>query len=442
MASEANKKIQTKQWILMGGISAALFAIAIGAGAFFDNGADKKKLAAEKPKTLPLSVGVSQAERDAAESKGSADVEALRKMLNETQAANEARNRELEAKLAVLNKEKEAKAKGVPTPPAPQGPEGFTNAGSPFQQNGAAPPPPVNRAVGPLGASPNGAGSAAGASQLDSVDVVGGNSKKSTNLLNAAADGTIGAANDFGKREEQRRRDKEFNTTADDDPLSTNRAGSRGAETYIPAGTYFRAVLLNGLDAPTGGQSQQNPHPVLLQIAEDANMPNKYKAALKNCMVTANGFGDIAAERAYIRSDRLSCIDDDGGAIDVRLVGYISGEDGKTGMRGRVVEKTGRILANALYAAVGSGIGQAFKQGGVSQTTNALGGTTETVTDGFKAGFGTGVSKAFEKISDYYIKVAEKMFPVIEVNGGRVVDIVVTRGVSIERGNASGSPLR
>ena len=102
-------------------------------------------------------------------------------------------------------------------------------------------------------------------------------------------------------------------------------------------------------------------------------------------------------------------------------------------MRGRVVEKTGRILANAMLAAVGSGIGQAFKAQGTVTSVNALGGTTEQVTDGFKAGFGGGVNKAFDKLSEYYIKVAERMFPVVEVNGGRVVDIVVSRGVSIER---------
>ena len=70
-------------------------------------------------------------------------------------------------------------------------------------------------------------------------------------------------------------------------------------------------MVLNGLDAPTGGAAQQNPHPVLLQLSDDAVLPNKFRAALKNCMVTANGFGDVAAERAYIRTDRLSCIDED-----------------------------------------------------------------------------------------------------------------------------------
>lgn len=432
MASKANQAIQKKQWIFFGSVLAGLMAVAIGASVMFDNSADKKAAAVERPKTQPLSIGVTQTEKEAADSKGAGDVVALRKMLAETQQANDLRNKELEAKLASLQKLGDDASRKPSAPPAP-GPAGGFTGSSPFQQGGATPPPPENRATGVLGASPN--ARKLPTSLLESVDISPQGPKTSGTVAGNVQGDVVNSAQKFGQ--DTANRDQEFNRRADDDPLSPNRGGGRNAETYIPAGTYIRAVLLNGLDAPTGGQSQQNPHPVLLQLADDAVLPNKFRAALKNCMVTANGYGDIAAERAYIRSDRLSCIDENGGAIDVRLTGYIAGEDGKTGMRGRVVEKTGRILANAIFASLGSGIGQAFKQSGVSQNTNALGGTSETVTDGFKAGFGTGISKSFDRLSEYYIRVAEKLFPVIEVNGGRVVDIVVTKGVAIERTNKS-----
>lgn len=433
MASKANQAIQKKQWMLFGGVIAGLMTVAIGASVMLDNSSEKKAAAVERPKTQPLSIGVTQTEKEAADSKGAGDVVALRKMLAETQQANEQRNKELEAKIASLQAANADGSKRPVAPPA-QGPNGGFTGNSPFQQGGATPPAPENRATAILGASPNARKQAS--SLLDSVDVSPQGTKPGSGSVgNTMQTEVVNSAQKFGQ--DNANRDQEFNRRADDDPLSPNRGGGRNAETYIPAGTYIRAVLLNGLDAPTGGQSQQNPHPVLLQLSDDAVLPNKFRAALKNCMVTANGYGDIAAERAYIRSDRLSCIDENGGAIDVRLTGYIAGEDGKTGMRGRVVEKTGRILANAIFASLGSGIGQAFKQGGVSQNTNALGGTSETVTDGFKAGFGTGISKSFDRLSEYYIRVAEKLFPVIEVNGGRVVDIVVTKGVAIERNSKS-----
>ncbi|MDZ7583283.1 MAG: TrbI/VirB10 family protein [Thiobacillus sp.] len=206
------------------------------------------------------------------------------------------------------------------------------------------------------------------------------------------------------------------------------------AENYLPAGTFMRVVLLAGLDAPTGGQAQNNPHPILMRVLDPAQLPNRYMADMKDCVVTANGYGDISSERAYIRTDRLSCIDQKGGAVDVSLKGYVAGEDGKAGMRGRLVSKQGQALANAFLAGIGSGIGQAFKESSSTVSTSPLG-STSTVTDGkeLQAGLASGVGSAMSQLSKYYIKLAEQVFPVIEVDGGRVVDVVLTRGQSIER---------
>ena len=49
----------------------------------------------------------------------------------------------------------------------------------------------------------------------------------------------------------------------------------------------------------------------------------------------------------------------------------------------------------------------------------------------FEAGLGTGVGRAMDRLAQYYISVAEKMFPVIEIDAGRSVDMVVTQGISL-----------
>jgi conjugal transfer pilus assembly protein TraB len=445
MSSKTNQSIKRKQWLLMTGVVGGLFAVAIGASVLLDKNNGAVKQTAEKPLTKPLSVGISQSDRDATQITNTGEVAALRKLMEENENSNAQRQRELEEKIQALQV---ARTVGSSAPvekmPSNFPSGGFTNPnGNFFQQNGTTPPPPPEaRAGGSLGTSPNAGSTEGPGSLLDSV-AIGASTRKETNGVDGAGDILIDSSKEFGRRQRELRNNAgpdRYNRTGDDDPLSPNRGSGRTAETYIPAGTYIRGVVLHGLDAPTGGQSQQNPHPVLIKLADDAVLPNMFRSALKNCMITANGYGDIAAERAYIRTDRLSCIDENGGAIDVALKGYVAGEDGKTGMRGRVVEKTGRILANAMLAAVGSGIGQAFKAQGTVTSVNALGGTTEVVKDGFKAGFGGGVNKGFDKLSDYYIKVAERMFPVVEVNGGRVVDIVVSRGVSIERSKTISSP--
>ncbi|WP_126448125.1 TrbI/VirB10 family protein [Sulfuricystis multivorans] len=208
----------------------------------------------------------------------------------------------------------------------------------------------------------------------------------------------------------------------------------QNAETYIPAGTFMRGVLLAGLDAPTGGQAQQNPHPVVIEVLDMASLPNKFKADYKNCRFTANGAGDLSSERALIRLDRLSCISEDGGALDVSVKGYVADSTGKAGIRGRLVSKQGQVLANALLAGVASGIGTAFSQGAMTTSVSPLG-ATQTVKDGqqLQAGIGQGVGNALQQLSRYYIQLADKMFPVIEVDAGQPVDIVITKGISVAR---------
>lgn len=200
---------------------------------------------------------------------------------------------------------------------------------------------------------------------------------------------------------------------------------------YIPAGSFARVTLLGGMDAPTGGQAQSTPQPVLFRADGNAILPNKFKFQVKECLGVGAGYGDIASERAYIRAESLSCVLENGETVDVEIKGYIAGEDGKTGMRGRLVSKQGQMLANALMAGIGSGIGQAFQQGATTQSISALG-TTQTVSNGqaFQAGASAGVGKAFDRLANYYISLAEKTFPVIEIDAGRTVDLVLTKGVS------------
>jgi conjugal transfer pilus assembly protein TraB len=207
----------------------------------------------------------------------------------------------------------------------------------------------------------------------------------------------------------------------------------RSAGSYMPSGSFTRAVLLGGLDAPTGGQSQRNPQPVLLRLTDNAILPNHFRFRVKECFVVAAGYGDISSERAYLRTETLSCVTHTGQALDIPIKGYVAGEDGKAGMRGRLVSKQGQLLANALIAGVTSGIGHAFQQGATSYSISPLG-STATVNQGeqLTAGIGTGVGRALDRLAQYYITLAEKTFPVIEVDAGRVVDVVITQGAVIE----------
>ena len=193
----------------------------------------------------------------------------------------------------------------------------------------------------------------------------------------------------------------------------------------IPAGAFVKGVLLSGLDAPTAGKAQTSPHPVLIRIVDKAILPNLWKADIKDCFVIGSGYGDLSAERAYIRLETLSCIKKDGTAITKAVNGYVAGEDGKIGLAGRVVTKQGQILARTLLAGFVEGVAKAFS---TSRTTVSVSpqGAVSTIQPGAttQVAIASGFSKAAEKLAEFYMKLANEMYPVVEINAGRNVDLV------------------
>ena len=216
------------------------------------------------------------------------------------------------------------------------------------------------------------------------------------------------------------------------DQAAASTKEARTVATFLPV-SFTRGRLLGGLDAPTGGQSQSNPHPVLIRLSDNAILPNRFRGEYRDCFVIAAGYGDISSERAYLRTENLSCVRADGATLEVKIQGSVYGEDGKVGMRGRLVTKQGQMLANALLAGVVSGIGQGMSTSSTEYSTSALGTVASASgANAYRAGVGTGVGHSLDRLAQYYIKLAENTFPVIEIDAGREIDVVITKGVRID----------
>lgn len=201
---------------------------------------------------------------------------------------------------------------------------------------------------------------------------------------------------------------------------------------FLPAGAFAKAVLLSGLDAPTGGLAKTNPQPVLLRLVDHGTLPNRFRSRVRECFVTAAGYGDLASERAYLRLEKLSCVLRDGTVLEVALKGFVTGEDGKAGLRGRVVSKQGRLIARALVAGVAGGIGNGVAQSFTSLSTSALG-NVQSIDPGNIAQYGVanGFASALDRIAQWYLERANEVYPVLEVDAGRVVEVVLNEGLEI-----------
>ena len=197
------------------------------------------------------------------------------------------------------------------------------------------------------------------------------------------------------------------------------------------------------MDAPTGKQAQRDPFPSLLRIKSEAILPNRFRADFRECMLIAGGWGDLSSERAYMRAERISCVRNDGTVLEAPIEAYATGEDGKTGLRGRLVSKQGQLIARSLMAGLMEGAASAFdvRQVPSINITRGFqdGGETQAPvyeqafdSNALQAAGARGAGSALERIADYYLEMAENIFPVIEIDAMRNVDFIVNKGMTVK----------
>ena len=204
---------------------------------------------------------------------------------------------------------------------------------------------------------------------------------------------------------------------------------------YLTSGSMFEGVLINGMDAPTSSVTTKNPVPALVRVKTDAVLPNRNDLEVKECFVVVSGFGVMATERAQLRTETLSCVKENGEVIESKLEGYVVGEDGKVGLRGRLVSKQGSLLAKSLLSGFLGGFSAAMVPNPVPQMNIAPGMSQQYQTPNLgmatQAGAAKGLSDSTKMLSQFYLDMAKEMFPVVEIDAGRRVTIILVHGVEL-----------
>jgi conjugal transfer pilus assembly protein TraB len=219
-----------------------------------------------------------------------------------------------------------------------------------------------------------------------------------------------------------------------DEKKSTKPAATPVA--YLPPGAMFEAVLLNGMDAPTSSVAQKNPVPALMRVKSEAILPNNFTHNIKECFVLVSGFGVLSSERAQLRTETFSCIKESGQVIEGKVDGYVVGEDGRVAPRGRLVSKQGQMIAKSLAAGVLSGFGQALTPTTVPQLNLMPGNTQQTQSADLGSVAQTGVARGFsdasKAASQFFIEMAREMTPVVEIDAGRKLTVVLIKGIELK----------
>lgn len=203
----------------------------------------------------------------------------------------------------------------------------------------------------------------------------------------------------------------------------------------LPTGSIISGVLLSGIDGITGLQGSSDPVPVLMRVKHQALLPNRFKADVRECFVVLSTQPDLSSERVMMRGETFSCVNKNGGIVETDIKSFVTGEDGKAGLRGKLVHRSGQLVSRAALAGLVSGLADVFKPMAVTPLGINSGNSTQFQTPNPGDALGTsgysGVNRAGEMLAEYWIKLADKVLPVLEVEGGRAIDMVLLRQLKL-----------
>jgi len=211
------------------------------------------------------------------------------------------------------------------------------------------------------------------------------------------------------------------------------------SDNYLPPNSIATAKVVVGVDATTSTKSQTDPLPVVLRVTGPARSVYAEGKLLKTnivgCMVNGASMADLSSEKVYVKLQRMTCPQPGGRVAVSEVKGFIA-FGGKTGVRGRVVSRSGNLVTQAFIAGALGGFGRGFSADSQSLLTapsvNVNGQrSTLSPTDIAQGGLGQGVAQSADMVSKYLIERAEQYQPVVEMPTGLDVEVVFLDGVFI-----------
>lgn len=211
----------------------------------------------------------------------------------------------------------------------------------------------------------------------------------------------------------------------------------KSAVNYIPEGTYFTGNLLGGIVVSTAlNAPDENATPITIKLKgrfnkgrSTTNLSKLNKLPLHECRIMGSAYGDLSSERAIIRLEKLTCLEN-GFYRTSKIAGQIFGPDGFNGIKGKVVSTSTKHLKNAAIGGMISGLSSSAKgQDGLSIIGGgAITTKKKSMGDLFSNGAMSGVSNMGDKLAEYYLRQAEAMSPVLTIETGARVNAQITKG--------------
>ena len=185
----------------------------------------------------------------------------------------------------------------------------------------------------------------------------------------------------------------------------------------LPIGSIVTGELMTGAFAT---KARGDALPVLVQLRSAYSGPNDTEIPLEDCLLIGKATADISSVRARVEAVSLSCVLPDGTAFERVAKGYLTGADGTLGVPGKWEFRSGRWLAN-LLSAMGTAAAGVYADVTIAEAlagANILGSVS--------------TSDTTERIQEFFLQRAEEILPVVWVESGTPVYLVMLEGLTID----------
>lgn len=214
--------------------------------------------------------------------------------------------------------------------------------------------------------------------------------------------------------------------------------GGDGYTALIPVGSIVRARLVSGMDAMVAGGAADGNQPVIAKITDPLLLPNGRMVDLRGCVIMAGGYGNLSTERVYMNTTLLSCIDADDEVFETTVSANALGSDGKLGVRGVMVTRDGALILRTMQAGLLQGVATAFSDARrSSQPTFSTGDNQFQFPDTSyvaKSSLVEGVNKGLEQLVSRYNNILDQIFPVLQIDAGRIIEFQVMASFEVGKG--------
>ncbi len=210
---------------------------------------------------------------------------------------------------------------------------------------------------------------------------------------------------------------------------------SRGqSDLFLPASSFASFTLTSSAYAPETGEQM----PISGVLDKAFVGPNKSAVPLRGCYFLGKARGNTGAKFADVKAVKISCVWPDGRTFETDVAGYATDTNGDFGIKGRVERHAGTFFSTTGISSFLQGLSGGMARAQEQQSLESSGFSVQSATNvaGSAAAYGLlkGASEFSNSAKTFFDRQLQSLIPAVVVPAGTRGYIFITAGVTITGG--------